>query len=461
MSDELQWSSAVATAEAVRAGRLSASEVLAATIMRIERLDPMLGSVVIPLFDRARRDIAGVANRGGGFHGVPMLLKDVGEELQGTSNWCGTRGLANQGYRSSTTTQLARRFEDLGFSIVGKSACPELSASSTTEPGGFAPTRNPWDLESTAGGSSGGAAAAVAAGLVPIAHGSDGTGSLRFPAAHCGVATLKPSRGRIPITPPTGQSDPLQAWTQFAVARDVNDLAALFPMLAGDATPRVESPERLRVGLLDHDPIIGLPVSADCRASVHQLGGHLASMGHGVELAFPAALATLFKPFWEAMSVIGPTVRREQVDWMSRRLGRPCRAGDLSDEVLDLADRAARIEPVAVAAAYDTIRTAMAPIPTWWDSGFDLLVTPVTLQPAWKLGEDAPIRTGMFCAPFSLTGQPALVVPVLWNDNGVPVGVQLVGRHGSDELLLDLGATLQTTVGWLERRPPMFDRATR
>ncbi len=170
MSDELRWLSAVDTATAVKDGHLSASEVLEASITRIERLDPLLGSVVIPLFDRARRDIADAPNRAGGFHGVPLLLKDVGEELDGTSNWCGTRGLANQGYLSSTTTQLAHRFEDLGFSIVGKSACPELSASSTTEPEGFAPTRNPWDLERTAGGSSGGAAAAVAAGLVPIAH---------------------------------------------------------------------------------------------------------------------------------------------------------------------------------------------------------------------------------------------------------------------------------------------------
>ena len=143
--------------------------------------------------------------------------------------------------------------------MVGKGACPELAASSTTEPEGFAPARNPWDLGRIAGGSSGGAAAAVAAGLVPIAHGSDGTGSLRFPAAHCGAVTLKPSRGRIPITPPTGQSDPLDAWKQFALARDVNDLATLFPLLKDGATPRIELPGRLRVGLLDHDPIIGLP----------------------------------------------------------------------------------------------------------------------------------------------------------------------------------------------------------
>jgi amidase len=457
LSDELRWWSAVDTATAVKAGHLRASEVLEAAIERIEQIDPLLGSVVIVLFDRARENVIDAPNGGGGFHGVPLLLKDVGEELEGTSNWCGTRGLANQGYRSSSTTQLAHRFEDLGFSIVGKSACPELSASSTTEPEGFAPTRNPWDLGRTVGGSSGGAAAAVAAGLVPIAHGSDGTGSLRFPAAHCGVATLKPSRGRIPITPPTGQSDPLHAWTQFALARDVNDLAALFPALAYETSIRTEVPHQLRVGLLDHDPIIGLPLSRDCRDAVHQLGEHLTSMGHEVEMAFPASLTTLIKPYLEAWSTVGPTVRREQVEWLSQRLGRPCRAGDLSDDILDLAKRADRIDPAAVGAAYDSIAAAMAPIPTWWDGGFDLLVTPVTLQPAWMLGEDAPIRTGMFCAPFSFTGQPALIVPVLWNDHGIPVGAQIIGRHGSDEALLALGGELQTAIGWLERRPPVLD----
>jgi len=453
VTDELRWLSAVETAEAIRAGRLSRREVLEAAISRIERIDAVLSSVVIPLFDRAR-DADAAADRDGVFAGVPILLKDVGEELAGTHNWAGTRGLAASQYRSKVTTPLAQRFEELGFVFVGKSACPELSAGSTTEPAGFAPTCNPWSLDRTVGGSSGGAAAAVAAGLVPVAHGSDATGSLRFPAAHCGVVTLKPSRGRIPITPPTGQSDPLAAWTQFALARDIKDLAALFPLLSNNAPSPIGWPESLRVGLLAHDPIIGLPVAAECAAAVDRLGDHLSSMGHRVEMAFPPALATMFEPFWKARSVVGPVVRREQVDWMSRRLGRPCKPGDLSDEVLELADRAVHVDPDAVRIAYDNIREAVAPIPAWWDQGFDVLVTPVTLQPAWPLGEDAPARTGMFCAPFSFTGQPALVVPVSLTGAGPPVGVQLVGRAGDDEKLLNLGAALQPAMGWLERRPP-------
>jgi amidase len=459
ITDELRWWSANRTAAAIRTGALTAREVLEAAIARIERIDPHLNTVVIPLFERAL-EAAGAGFRAPDsaipmFRGVPMLLKDAGEELAGSSHWVGTRGLRRADHLSSMTTELAVRFEALGFGIVGKSACPELSADSTTEPVGFAPTRNPWDTTRTVGGSSGGAAAAVAAGLVPLAHGSDATGSLRFPAAHCGVVTLKPSRGRIPIVLPTGQADPLRAWTQFALARDVSDLCALFPLLAtGDSSPR---PSRsLRVGLLDHDPILGSPVAPDCSAAVHTLGAALSLMGHGVEIGFPKAFATMIGPLWKSMRVVMPTVRSEQVAWMSSRLGRDCRPGDVTDEVLALAERAADFTPDQVRMAWDDIRTLIAGVADWWNTGFDLLVTPVMLEPPWRLGEEAASRTGMFCLPFSFTGQPALVVPVAMTADGLPVGVQIVGRVGDDELLLDLGAQLQEAIGWLDRRPPDF-----
>ena len=457
MADDFQWWSALDTAAAVRSGAVGASEVVEAAILRIERLDPQLGAVVIPLFERARK--AGADRPGALFRAVPMLLKDAGEELAGTSHWVGTLGLAGEGYRSVATTELAGHLERLGFVFVGKSACPELSASSTTEPAGFAPTRNPWAVDRTAGGSSGGSAAAVAAGMVPIAHGTDGTGSLRFPAAHCGVVTLKPTRARIPQTPPTGQVDPLRAWTQFALARDVNDLRELFPLLAEGGVERTadgrQLQRQLRVGLLDHDPIIGLPVTQECAYAVHVLGDAMNLLAHHVEIAHPPALETLFRPFWKAMSIIGPVLRCEQLEWMSQRLGRPCKPGDVTEEVFDLAKRGSTVSAGDLAAAWESVRSSMAGITDWWDSGFDILATPVMLEPAWKLGVDAPSKTGMFCAPFSFTGQPALVVPVTMTEEGLPVGVQLVGRLGDDELLLELGSQLQTIIGWLDRRRPI------
>lgn len=463
MRDEMQWWSAHETAAAIRSGLVSEREVVDATIARIEDLDPLLGAVVIPLFERAReraRERTRVrADRGPVelFRGVPMLLKDAGEELDGTPHWVGTQGLRSAASQSIITTVSAARFEELGFAIIGKSACPELSASSTTEPAGFAPTRNPWDSTRTVGGSSGGSAAAVAAGLVPLAHGSDATGSLRFPASHCGVVTLKTTRGRVPQGEVTGQSDPLDVWTQFALARDVEDLRSLLPLLASGGAAQPPFRRSLRVGLLDHDPIIGLHVDPACAGAVRLLGDAMSLLGHRVEFGFPPAFSTLFGPFWTAMQVIEPRVRFEQRTWMEQRLSRPCRTGDLTDEILERAERGARLPSSAVEEAWEDVRRAMAPILDWWDTGFDLLVTPVTLEPPWLLGEEAPAKTGMFCAPFSFTGQPALVVPATMSRDGLPVGVQIIGRHGEDELLLDLGATLQEAIGWLERRPPRAD----
>ena len=455
----MRWWTANETGAAIRSRQVHATEVLKAAIARIEHLDPLLGSVVIPLFERALNKSSMPRLHSEAvpvFRGVPFLLKDAGEEIENTPHWVGTRGLREANHRSATTTALASRFEQLGFAIVGKSACPELSADSTTEPRGFAPTRNPWHTTYTAGGSSGGSAAAVAAGLVPIAHGSDATGWLRFPASHCGLVTLKPSRGRIPAAPAAGQSDPLRVWTQFALARDIGDLQRLFGLIAtpSDSPFAGAVPPRLRIGVLDHDPIIGLPVAHDCARAVGFVGKALELLGHDVSPAFPPALSTVFAPFWESFQIIGPRLRYEQVQWISGRLGRQVEVGDLSGEVLDLAARGATISDALVDQAWSRVAAAMQKIVGWWDD-FDLLVTPVTLEPPWPLDTPAAPKTGMFCAPFSFTGQPALVVPATLTSDGLPVGVQIIGRVNTDEALLNLGAQLQSIIGWTDRRPPL------
>jgi amidase len=448
MDDANRWTSAVDLAALVDAGEVTAAELTAAAIERIEALDPHLGAVVIPLFERATERAAAQASERG--TGVPILLKDAGEELAGTPHWVGTQGLRAAGHRSPATTALAARFEAHGFVIIGKSAVPELSAGSTTEPVGYPPTRNPWDPTRSAGGSSGGAAAAVAAGLVPVAHGADGTGSLRFPAGHCGVCTLKPSRGRIPAAPAAGQADALHVWTQFALARDARDLRWLFELLASDVSwPTEHRP--LRVGLLDTDPILHLRVAAPCVSAVHEAGRRFEELGHAVEPSYPAAFDPMVDGLGRAASTVAHA-RKTQLDWMAQRLGRPVEAGDVTDEVLAAVD-APDLTSAELDAAAAAMLATMTPVLDWW-ADHDLLVTPVMLEPAWPLGEPAPPKTGMFAFPFSFTGQPALVVPVLGTDDGLPVGVQIVGRPGADELLLDLALQLQEQLDWLSTHPP-------
>ena len=172
----------------LQSGALGAKELRRSVTETIERLNPIVNAVVISLFDRPGS-------------GVPILLKDAGQELAGTSHWVGVAALRDAGVTSRRSTALALQLEAAGFDLIGKGACPPLSNGVTTEPPGFEPTRNPWDLSRSVGGSSGGPAAAVACGMVPFAHGSDATGSLRCPAALCGVATLNPTSGRIPERP--------------------------------------------------------------------------------------------------------------------------------------------------------------------------------------------------------------------------------------------------------------------
>jgi Asp-tRNA(Asn)/Glu-tRNA(Gln) amidotransferase A subunit family amidase len=244
-------------------------------------------------------------------------------------------------------------------------------------------------------------------------------------------------------------------WTQFALARDAGDLAALFALLSTAPRPgaRVAFDTPQRVGLVDHDPIIGLTVHADVAAGVRHLGRALEGLGHHVEFSYPPAFERLFRPFWKATEVIGPFARAEQVAWMERRLGRSCVPGDLSEEFLDAVQRGAALSADEVEQAHSATETAMREVTTWWGH-HDLLVTPVMLEPPWLLGEAAPIRTGMFAAPFSYTGQPALMVPVALSSDGLPIGMQIVGRPGDDEALLALAVELQEALCWPTRHPP-------
>ena len=435
------WLSASDQLGLVHAGEASPEELRDAGIRRCERLDPELGFLASEARGRAPA-------------GVPVLLKDAGQELAGTPHWVGLASLREAGHRSTTTTGLARRLERSGFSIIGKSACPPLANGVTTEPPGFPPTRNPWDRTRSAGGSSGGAAAAVACGAVPMAHGSDATGSLRFPAALCGLVTLVPTAGTVEGVPPCGQPAD-RAWRDFVVARDARDLVLAFEVLARPVRPG-SRPAPGRVGVLDHDPELGLTVDPACARAVARVGAVLEVLGHSVEPGWPTALDSLWQRAGRALAVVADATRPPVLRWVAARLGRPLVDGDVPAEAVEAAHRDRGRSDEDRRAARSAVDEAVAPITDWWRR-WDLLVTPATFRAGWPLGGRPGLREcGTLAAPFSLTGQPSLVVPVHGGADGLPVGVQIVGRPGSDDELLQLAESLQAHLEWTARTPTTF-----
>ncbi len=456
---ELWQLDATALAQLVRSGEATPSELVEQAIARIEQLNPHINAVVTPMFEDARQRTRDAA-LAGPFAGVPMLLKDASIEVEGAPYYVGTRVLRDMGWRSKRTTELARRLASAGFIFVGKTNVPVLSAGITTEPPAFGPSRNPWDLARTTGGSSGGSAAAVAAGMTAIAHGADGTGSLRYPAACCGVATLKPSRGRVPCETPAGQPDDLGVWAEFVLARSVRDLAGVLDAVA-EAPPEpayVDAialpPPRLRVGLLTRDVMTGMSIDAECVAAVEGTGELLRSLGHEVEESHPAALDGLFVRTAKAIGTLGGVARRAQVRWLTEIAGRELTADDVDAEAIATAAAAEAITDAQVAEAVETMKRVIAPIHDWWTEGHDVLVTPVLRQPPWPLGRTGGAAdAGVFPGPFSFSGQPAMSLPLHWTPSGLPVGVQLVAAAGRDDLLLRVAARLEAARPWRHRWP--------
>lgn len=465
-TDSLWQLDAFGQAALLRSGDITPLELVDLTLERIAALNPHINAVVIDLADRARQRAAAMP-LDAEFSGVPILVKDAGQQIEGTPHYLGTSALKDVDFRSDCTTEFVSRLERAGFVVLGKTNVPELCSGITTEPNAFGPTHNPWDLERTPGGSSGGSAAAVAAGMVAIAHGSDGTGSLRYPASSCGVLTLKPSRGRVPSASPAGAPDDLELWTDFILARTVRDLASLLDLTANGSTgmdflKSLNDPIRpLRVGLLMHDPLLPLAIDDVCIEAVKKTGLALERLGHHVSESYPKALDNLFGPIAPALDVISVVSRSAQVKWVEDRIRRPLKKTDLDVQLLAEAEDAKRCTPGDWTGAIDVVRSAVRPIPQWWADGFDILVTPTMRQAPWTLGEPSPaaFHSGVFTVPFSVTGQPALSVPVHWSEDGLPVGVQIIGAMGREDLLLHVAGQLELACPWQEMWPAVAGRS--
>jgi amidase len=474
VADETRWVDATGQAELVATGQVAPVELVDAAIERIERLDGELNAVIMRWFDHARQVAAAADLPDGPFRGVPFLLKDLSAHYAGQPLTNGNVALREAMPVSADDTTLVSRFRAAGLVTLGRTNSPELGSVPVTEPVAYGPTRNPWNTDRVPGGSSGGAAAAVAAGMVPIAHASDGGGSIRIPASCCGLVGLKPSQGRITLGPLRTESG---LSVELCVSRSVRDTARLLDAVRGPgvgdtviaplpARPYVgelgADPGRLRIGLLDHHPRDGV-IHPDCVTAVTEAATLLESLGHDVSPGFPEALADeaitrRFMALWSTMSATG-------IEGYGEMLGRPLLESEVEPLNWAQADHARNVSGVDYANALAATAEFRRRIQQWWADGWDLLLTPTLGEPPLRIGEldegpGGPMRAMQraaefvpFTPPFNISGQPAISLPLHWNDEGLPIGIQLVAAYGREDSLIRVAAQLESASPWADRHP--------
>ncbi|RJS22502.1 amidase [Corallococcus sp. H22C18031201] len=466
---------ATAQADLVRRKEVSALELVDAAIARIERLNPKLNAVTQTQFEQAR-DKAKRPLPQGPFTGVPFLLKDfllaqAGIPLTGGSRF-------TRDFLPDHDAELLQRQLRTGLVVLGKTNTPEFGLLPTTEGALLGACKNPWDLGRSVGGSSGGAAAAVASGMVPFAHAADGGGSIRIPAACCGLFGLKPTRGRNPLGPEL--ADPYHALVvEHALTRSVRDSAALLDATEGadpgaptlappKARPYLQEvgappgPLRIRLGLRN---AVGAPIHPECLLAVSQTANLLEELGHTVieeDLTLPQedSLSLHFMTVWAAGVVF-------TIDSFAQRLGRTPSPEHFEPFTWSLYQFGLSQGLSAFLQAQAELqRFARAQARAFTD--VDVWLMPTVAEPPPPLGTfgappDAPL-TPLFRAasftPYSplanLTGHPAMSVPLHWTPDGLPVGVQFLGRFGGEATLFRLAAQLEAAQPWATRRPPLF-----
>ena len=474
LADQTRWMDATDQAALVASGKVSPSELLEAAIERIERIDPALNAVVIRWFDHARETAASADLPNGPFRGVPFLIKDLFATYAGQRISNGNVAFKEAHVIADADSTLVSRHRAAGLVIAGRTNSPELGSVPTTEPVAWGATHNPWDTTRTSGGSSGGAAAAVASGMVPFAHASDGGGSIRIPASCCGLVGLKPSQGRITLGPLRDESG---LAVEHCVSRTVRDTAALLDATRGPGIgdtviappptrPYVEElgadPGRLRIGILDHHPQGGR-LDAEVIDAAQAVGKLLESLGHHVEAAWPKALedqtfGSKFGALWSAN--MGISRRR-----FEEQLGRPLEDRELEPMNRAQADFAIHFTAVDYGLALAAVARYRRAVQSWWHDGWDLLLTPTLGELPLKLGTlvndpDHPMsplrRAGEFVPftpPFNTSGQPAISLPLEWTAEGLPVGVQLVAAYGREDILIRVASQLEQAKPWADRTP--------
>ena len=473
MTDDLDDHDATGLAALVTAGEVTPTDLLDRALSRTAALNPALNAVVLIQEDVARRSIASGLPHGA-FRGVPFLLKDLGCEAVDFPSHNGSRLFRDTVYPRDSA--IFERIRATGVVTFGRTTAPEGGVGPATESAVYGgPTRNPWDLTRTPGGSSGGAGAAVASGIVPFAHGSDGGGSVRIPASNCGLFGFKPTRARLPDGPYAGEG-----WAGMTIdgflTRSVRDTAAMLDACAGPdlgapyvAPPLLDShmaatarpPRRLRVALCD-TTFTGTPIHPDCRAAVQDAGRLLESLGHAVEPALPHADFPGMMRAWTrivacgtALSVRGalrgraPDGLLEAVAIGAMRYADTLSGSDYLEAVGHI--HAFGRQMAAVFAPYDILLSATMAEPPALIGRFAHTTDDFV---HYRTGHGMVFDYSPFCAVFNASGQPAASVPLFWNADNLPIGIHLAAPFGQDEELIALCAELEQARPWIQRRPP-------
>ena len=461
----------IGLADLVRKKQVSAGELLDEAIARTAKVDPEINAVVVKHYDYAQRQIdKGLPD--GPFTGVPFLLKDL-EMLAGTRTTWGAS--LYKDHVSDHTGTLAQRFLDAGVTIFGKTSSPEFGLMPTTESRLFGPTRNPWNLAHSPGGSSGGAGAAVAARILPVAHASDGGGSIRISAAASGVFGLKPTRARTPLGPDRGEG-----WSGFSCGHvlsiSVRDSAAMLDAIQGPelSSPYVapaperpfleevgRDPGRLRIAFTDKSPY-GDAIDPEIAGAVREIATLLARLGHHVEERAPVLAAD---PAVVIATILGANtalIMRQA----EQRLGRPVTDNDF--EILTLASAHNAQKATAtdyVAAQLDAFQISRA-LAAFFQT-CDVFLSPTLCSPPLRIGELNTMSSDLsHIAPilrryipgtsmFNMSGQPAMSMPLAWNAAGLPLGMMFAARFGDEATLFRLAAQLERERPWKSKLPPV------
>ena len=480
--DELASLDATAQADLVRRNELTPTELVEAAIARAEKLQPVLNCFTTTRFDTARIEAEATQPGRGPFAGVPTAMKDLSLEIAGEPCHYGSRLLRALDIRPTVSAHHYERFRAAGLISLGRTNTPEFGTTITTEPLSYGPTRNPWNTDHSTGGSSGGSAAAVAAGIVPVAHATDGGGSIRIPASECGLVGLKPTRARVSQGPTVGEG-----WAGstagHVVSRSVRDCAALLDACHGYepgdpyAAPTPLRPYvdelgahvgSLKIGFFAGPTLDGHTVHPECVAAVDGAAKLLESLGHRVEQARPEALVE--QGYGDNFVTIMCANSANEIGAIEAAIGRPVTDEDFEPENLFYYAMGKSIPGEKYIAAVSYLHAYQRRMAMWWTAaerggdGFDVLVTPTIAQPpppiGWMPDPTAPpgwrVRMLLqYTSQFNGTGQPAMSLPLHWSPDGLPIGVQFVGGFGREDVLIRLASQIEAAAPWAHRRPPV------